>query len=99
MFLLVDKDGIIIDISQIATVVENGIDVGGLIYAHSCMLTIKEVPMVPETVRPRTHKYVDGTFIDHVEYMEQLREEGRQEILSTTVVNLENQLLLIEGVI
>lgn len=99
MFLLVDKDGIIIDISQIATVVENGIDVDGLIYAHSCMLTIKEVPMVPETVRPRTHKFINGTFIEHVDYTEQLREEGRQQILSTTVVELENQLLLIEGVI
>ena len=88
----------IVDISEIANVVENGIDVGDLIYAEPGLIVI-DVEQVPTGVRSHTHKYIDGQFVKNIDFIEQLREEGRQQILSTTVVNLENQLLLIEGVI
>jgi hypothetical protein len=56
--VLVDKlTKVVLDIREQANIVENGIDVGGLIYAQVNQITIYDVDTIPSGVQPQQYLY------------------------------------------
>lgn len=71
MYLLVNTEtNVIVYISSQATVEENGINVGDMIFANpDGTLKIVEVASVDAGVKPQKYKYVDGAFVVNADYV------------------------------
>ena len=66
MKVLINPEGVVIDIAEEMTEVENGIRVGDIVYAERTLSVVDAV--VPEGVKPQTHKYLNGEFVTNPDY-------------------------------
>jgi len=79
MKVLIDKNtNVIIDIKEKAEMVDNGLDVGDVVYGCYDIITVYEVESVPENVKPQKYKYIDGNFIVNSDYKEFVTFESQQ---------------------
>ena len=85
MKILLDGNNVVIHISENAQLVENGIDVGGLVYGDKT-LQIIEVESVPEAVLPQKYCYTVGSgFYLNSGYVEYIGPEQKVSQLEAQV--------------
>lgn len=87
--------GVVVHISDTAEMAENGIDVGGMIYAQVDELEILEVASVPVNVKPQAFKLIDGVFTANENYIPYV--DPQQEIVRLRALLDDATTLLIEG--